>query len=248
MRPGRALRWWARRWAFTATQLGLSALAWVYVLLFVASMLLMVLIVGLLTARIVLPLARILANVSLRTAAWSRGRGETVRIAAAPPGKGLAVVVTALVRSSETWRSVLYLLVNAVSLPVHAVALVVFPLAGQWGRLDAWLTVRLLAPSSAAPSPDAVRSDPAAASPGAPGGFGLAGMAERVAALGGQLSAGPVAAGGFEVRAVLPLQGTSAPADRDKTGPADRGKTEPVDPDKTAPVDPATGALEEKAT
>ncbi|MDR0625856.1 MAG: hypothetical protein LBG11_01135 [Bifidobacteriaceae bacterium] len=37
------------------------------------------------------------------------------------------------------------------------------------------------------------------------GGFGLAGMAERVAALGGQLTTGPTPEGGFEVRAVLPL-------------------------------------------
>ncbi|WP_189221491.1 sensor histidine kinase, partial [Saccharothrix coeruleofusca] len=36
-------------------------------------------------------------------------------------------------------------------------------------------------------------------------GSGLAGMRERVEALGGTLRAGPVAGGGFEVRAVLPL-------------------------------------------
>jgi len=36
-------------------------------------------------------------------------------------------------------------------------------------------------------------------------GMGLRGMRERVAALGGDFSAGPVAAGGFAVRAVLPL-------------------------------------------
>jgi signal transduction histidine kinase len=38
-------------------------------------------------------------------------------------------------------------------------------------------------------------------------GHGLTGMHERVALLGGSLSAGPTAAGGFEVSAVLPLRG-----------------------------------------
>src|SRR6266545_1404102 len=40
-------------------------------------------------------------------------------------------------------------------------------------------------------------------------GFGLAGMAERSAALGGSLEAGPRPGGGFRVRAWLPLAGTA---------------------------------------
>ncbi|MER7172932.1 sensor histidine kinase [Streptomyces mesophilus] len=39
------------------------------------------------------------------------------------------------------------------------------------------------------------------------GGFGLAGLTERVTALGGELSAGPSAEGGWEVRAVVPYDG-----------------------------------------
>lgn len=39
------------------------------------------------------------------------------------------------------------------------------------------------------------------------GGHGLAGMAERAAALGGRVEAGPLAGGGFRVHAVLPLRG-----------------------------------------
>ena len=51
---------------------------------------------------------------------------------------------------------------------------------------------------------------PAGASPSEPGsGHGLTGMRERVALLGGSLSAGPSAGGGFVVSAVLPL-GTTA--------------------------------------
>ncbi|HEY8339019.1 MAG TPA: ATP-binding protein, partial [Egibacteraceae bacterium] len=52
-----------------------------------------------------------------------------------------------------------------------------------------------------------VRDDGAAggALPGGRGGFGLLGLGERVAALGGELSSGPLAGGGFEVRAVLPV-------------------------------------------
>jgi len=51
-----------------------------------------------------------------------------------------------------------------------------------------------------------VRNDGAAASasPAAPG-FGLTGMTERVAAAGGVLAAGPLAEGGWSVRATLPL-------------------------------------------
>jgi signal transduction histidine kinase len=37
------------------------------------------------------------------------------------------------------------------------------------------------------------------------GGYGLAGLAERVAAVGGSVTAGPRASGGFTVRALLPL-------------------------------------------
>jgi signal transduction histidine kinase len=43
----------------------------------------------------------------------------------------------------------------------------------------------------------------------APGGNGLLGMRERAAALGGDLEAGPLAAGGFRVRARLPLDGAA---------------------------------------
>ncbi|WP_051818487.1 sensor histidine kinase [Streptomyces sp. NRRL S-1813] len=39
------------------------------------------------------------------------------------------------------------------------------------------------------------------------GGFGLAGLAERAEALGGRLAAGPAAEGGWELTAVLPLDG-----------------------------------------
>jgi signal transduction histidine kinase len=55
----------------------------------------------------------------------------------------------------------------------------------------------------------------------APGsGQGLIGMDERVSALGGKLRAGPRPAGGFEVRARLPLRGATPPED----SPADAGR------------------------
>jgi signal transduction histidine kinase len=40
---------------------------------------------------------------------------------------------------------------------------------------------------------------------GSSGGFGLVGMAERAAVLGGRVDHGPAPDGGFRVRAVLPL-------------------------------------------
>ena len=55
-------------------------------------------------------------------------------------------------------------------------------------------------------SDDGRGCDPAAA-PSDDAGQGLVGMRERVAALGGELAAGPAPAGGFVVRAVLPLVG-----------------------------------------
>ncbi len=42
---------------------------------------------------------------------------------------------------------------------------------------------------------------------GSGGGHGLIGMRERVSLLGGSFSAGPEATGGFEVRALLPIDG-----------------------------------------
>jgi signal transduction histidine kinase len=53
-----------------------------------------------------------------------------------------------------------------------------------------------------------VHDDGHGTSPGVPG-YGLAGMAERVSVFGGRLDAGPDLAGGFRVRAVLPVQGVA---------------------------------------
>jgi signal transduction histidine kinase len=47
------------------------------------------------------------------------------------------------------------------------------------------------------------------AGPAVPGGHGLTGMAERAAAVGGQVTAGPRDEGGFEVTARLPLSGAA---------------------------------------
>jgi signal transduction histidine kinase len=56
---------------------------------------------------------------------------------------------------------------------------------------------------------DGTGADPAGADGG---GHGIAGMRERVAALGGELRAGPRPQGGFQVRARLPLpEGSGAP-------------------------------------
>jgi signal transduction histidine kinase len=50
----------------------------------------------------------------------------------------------------------------------------------------------------------------AGSSPSADGGRGIAGMRERVTALGGQLDAGRLPGRGFRIRARLPVQGASS--------------------------------------
>lgn len=52
-----------------------------------------------------------------------------------------------------------------------------------------------------------VRNDGSAVTSTAPGGFGIVGMRERATSLGGSLSAGSVAGGGWLVRAQLPMHG-----------------------------------------
>ena len=49
---------------------------------------------------------------------------------------------------------------------------------------------------------------------GSGSGFGVIGMRERVAVLGGDLQAGSLPAGGWRVRAVLPLDPADTPAQK----------------------------------
>jgi signal transduction histidine kinase len=53
-----------------------------------------------------------------------------------------------------------------------------------------------------------VTDDGAGTAPGTGAGFGLVGMRERARSVGGTLDAGPRSGGGFEVTAVLPLEGS----------------------------------------
>ncbi|MDR3069288.1 MAG: hypothetical protein LBU50_07280, partial [Cellulomonas sp.] len=121
------------------------------------------------------------------------------------------------------WQSLRCLGINALSLPVHAATLLVFPLTIPWAaahsRLLGWALAERFA---AGPRPE----------PGRRSGYGLVGMQERVRALGGTLTTGPDDAGGFRVLAVLPLDpAPSAPAAVDtetETAPTDR----PARPDQ----------------
>jgi signal transduction histidine kinase len=69
-------------------------------------------------------------------------------------------------------------------------------------------------------------------------GHGLLGMRERVAAVGGDLTAGPLPAGGFRVRAVLPLE-TGAQGD----DPGTAGRRPETDPERL----PGAGQLSTRA-
>jgi signal transduction histidine kinase len=77
------------------------------------------------------------------------------------------------------------------------------------GRDGDALTVRVADPGPALPT-------------GAPAGFGLIGLRERVGALGGRLHAGPRDGGGFEVLAWLPMSPPASPA---ATAPVEAQRT-----------------------
>jgi signal transduction histidine kinase len=73
----------------------------------------------------------------------------------------------------------------------------------RWNPLELQVQVQNRPPTR----PSRWRRDPLGG-----GGAGLTGLAERVASVGGQLSWGPTAAGGFAVRATFPFGGQPAPA------------------------------------
>ncbi|MCM3921203.1 histidine kinase, partial [Frankia sp. AiPs1] len=75
-------------------------------------------------------------------------------------------------------------------------------LAAAGGRLTVDVTDR---PEPPARSDDLAPARGTFPDPGLPSGQGLTGLGERAAELGGMLSAGPVAAGGWRVRAELPM-------------------------------------------
>jgi signal transduction histidine kinase len=90
---------------------------------------------------------------------------------------------------------------------------------------------------------------PVAGAAGAGGGYGLTGMRERAAAVGGVIQAGPDPAGGFRVAARLPAPpqpgGWPAPATGPEPAgqPGPAGATEPTDEAKAMnKTDPAAGA------
>jgi hypothetical protein len=145
------LRRWAEAWLYLLTGLLLSVLAWVFLALLMVATVAMVLVVGLVVARLVLPLARRLASLDLKAAQRLRGRGEVARLPAPRPGDGLSGTVRSLVTSRATWVPIGWLALSALLLPVLALAFGLFPLAAFSARLHAWLALRLLV------GPDAMR-------------------------------------------------------------------------------------------
>jgi signal transduction histidine kinase len=83
------------------------------------------------------------------------------------------------------------------------------------------------APEDSAPTADADRAAPHEAlmpaphdviSGGVPSGHGINGMCERAASAGGQLTAGPLPGGGFQVQATLPTAAFGAGTSADTAG------------------------------
>lgn len=187
-RPLRALRHLPSDWLYCLLQ-GLLSLANIaFWLVGVVVSPLLVLVLGPRLATVLATCVSWLAGLDARLVSWRQRR----RLASTAHD---ALLGDRPWRSYSVWQSLRCLGINALSLPVHVAAVIVFPLVIAWAPLHSRLLSQTLCEPSAGPGPE----------PGSRGGHGLVGMRERVRALGGTLEAGPDDDGGFRVLAVLPL-------------------------------------------
>jgi len=192
--------------------LGLAGLA--YLALAITAAGLMVLIIGLPVVFGVILLGRALAAPGLAAARWLTHAGQHPVIEPLPPAKGPVERLKVAVSDPGTWRVQAWHAFNALTLPITLLALLILPVAAFWDQVHLQVTWFLLAPKGT--KPPALPAQPWLAAhgqdptrlpalAGVEGGHGLLGMRERTAALGGRFSAAPTGAGGYRVRAVLPV-------------------------------------------
>jgi hypothetical protein len=208
-----------------AGELVLSIATLVYFVVWLFTWVLMVFAPGRYLARVVFPLGRTMAGGALASAVWLRGDAPRLALPPYPRGATASATLWRIVRSRVTWRAYGWLGLCFLTFPVHLLGAGLFPLAPLWSRPWAALTVTMLGhEGTREAATHHPRSDPAKDgdhnAPSPPRGesqqfgesrtirsgrgYGLIGMRERVAAVGGSLSVGPTPGGGFAVRAVLP--------------------------------------------
>jgi len=197
---------------------GLQALlglaGWAYLVLAITAAGLMVLIIGLPVVFGVIMLGRALAAPGLAVARWLTHAGPSPVIEPLPPANGPVERVKTALSYPGTWRVLAWHAFNALTLPITLLALLVLPVAAFWDQAHLQVTWFLLAPKGT--KPPALPAQPwtatlgqdssrLPATTGVEGGHGLLGMRERAVALGGSFNAAHTQAGGYQVRAVLPI-------------------------------------------
>gem|GEM_PF-3506079 len=189
----------------------LGLVSWAYLVLVIATVPLMVLVIGLPIVLGVAMLGRSLAQMGLRATRWFWDTGAWPQIAPSPKSTGLFDRAKQTVNDQNTWRFLAWQAFNALTLPITLLAVFLTPVGLFWGAVHSRVTWSLLAPKGTPPPANAWRQTTqdrptSQVSLVSKGGHGLLGMRERATALGGQFSAGPTAEGGFQVRASLPTR------------------------------------------
>jgi hypothetical protein len=186
---------------FCLAQVAVMLEAVLLLTLAIAVAVLFIFVVGPWLMRLTAVLTRRAAELDARWAAWALDRAGALR-----PGQ-LGPPWSPTGTAPSLARAVVLLAASLFILPLHVIVVVLPPLALPWGWF--WAKVTLAVAGEARPLGRAGAAS-AQAQPGPRHvGHGLIGMRERMAAVGGTLSAGPTPEGGFSVQAYLPWPSAS---------------------------------------
>ncbi|MDR1427461.1 MAG: hypothetical protein LBJ08_06860 [Bifidobacteriaceae bacterium] len=209
--------WW-RSWVYLLASTLIAAAAIAYTVVALVTVAALVFAPGRYLGRAVFPVGRAMAACGLRLAAWRLNKTPRPQFPKLTRGRNTAETLATLVHSRTTWRAYGWIIASIPVLAPHLAFLIVFPLAPLWARAWAALTIKTLgmgahrqAKKTPAPHPSARKGAASAARVAPRRGYGLLGMRERVASLGGSLRVGQTPDGGFAVHAVLPLPASDGP-------------------------------------